>query len=119
MFNEYVVDPGAGDPNLGNVTVEDTITFPPDSAVIDPSSEGLLNQGLVLMNIRPAMTITVVGHTDSIGSEEYNLDLSQARADAVVQVVRRPRGRPESPHGHRAGGVRADRRQRDARTVAD
>lgn len=84
VFNDYVVDPSAGDPNLGNITVEDTITFPADSAVIDPSSEGLLNQGLVLMNIRPAMTITVVGHTDSIGSEDYNLDLSQARADSVV-----------------------------------
>lgn len=83
VINEYVVDPRAGDPNLGNITVEDTITFPADSAVIDPSSEGLLNQGLVLMNIRPAMTITVVGHTDSVGSDAYNLTLSEARAESV------------------------------------
>jgi OOP family OmpA-OmpF porin len=85
VFNDYFVDPAAGDPNLGNITVEDTITFPADSAVIDQSSEGLLNQGLVLMNIRPAMTITVIGHTDSVGSDDYNLRLSQARADSVVR----------------------------------
>ncbi len=85
VFNEYVVAPGAGDPNLGNITVEDTITFASNSAFIQESSEGLLNQGLALMNIRPSMTITIVGHTDSLGTAEGNLELSQARADAVKQ----------------------------------
>ncbi len=85
VFNNYVVDPGAGDPNLGNITVEDTITFATGSAVIQESSTPLLNQGLALMTIRPAMTITIVGHTDSRGTDESNLALSQARANAVKQ----------------------------------
>ncbi len=85
VFNNYVVDPGAGDPNLGNITVEDTITFATNSSVIQQSSEPLLNQGLALLTIRPAMTITIVGHTDSRGTDATNLQLSQARAEAVKQ----------------------------------
>jgi OOP family OmpA-OmpF porin len=83
VFNEYIIDPRAGDPNLGNITVEDTINFRSDSAEILPEAEGLLNQGLALMTIRPAMTITIVGHTDSLGTDEHNQDLSERRAESV------------------------------------
>jgi OOP family OmpA-OmpF porin len=85
VFNNYVVDPRAGDPNLGNITVEDTINFATGSSVILPGSETLLNQGLALFTIRPSMTMVAVGHTDDRGSEEYNQQLSVARAEAVVQ----------------------------------
>jgi OOP family OmpA-OmpF porin len=83
VINNYVVDPRATDPNLGNLTVEDTINFGTDSAVILPGSETLLNQGLALMTIRPAMTVTIVGHTDSRGTEARNMELSLERAEAV------------------------------------
>jgi len=85
VFNNYVVDPRASDPNLGNLTVEDTINFATNSATILPEGEPLLNQGLALMTIRPDMTMTIVGHTDSRGSDANNLWLSEARADAVKQ----------------------------------
>ena len=83
VFNNYVVDPRASDPNLGNVTVEDTINFPTGSSQILPESEALLNQALALMTIRPSVTVIVVGHTDSRGSDEYNIELSLQRAEAV------------------------------------
>lgn len=83
VFNNYVVDPRASDPNLGNITVEDTINFNTGSTVILPESEGLLNQALALMTIRPSVTVTIVGHTDSRGSDEYNLGLSEERAASV------------------------------------
>lgn len=83
VFNNYTVDPRASDPNLGNVTVEDTINFATGSAVLLPEAEGLLNQALALMTIRPSVTVIVVGHTDSRGSDEYNLELSVQRAEAV------------------------------------
>ena len=35
----------------------------------------------------PERTILVEGHTDSIGSDEYNLDLSERRANAVKQAL--------------------------------
>ena len=33
----------------------------------------------------PTVRITVIAHTDSTGSEEFNLALSQARADVVKE----------------------------------
>lgn len=38
--------------------------------------------------------IEVQGHTDSIGSEKYNLELGQARADAVVRYLNMQHGLP-------------------------
>ncbi|MNL66457.1 Outer membrane porin F precursor [compost metagenome] len=32
--------------------------------------------------------IIVVGHTDNVGSDEYNQELSQTRAETVAQVLR-------------------------------
>lgn len=34
-----------------------------------------------------SLSIVVEGHTDSVGSDDYNLDLSQRRADAVRQAL--------------------------------
>jgi OOP family OmpA-OmpF porin len=39
------------------------------------------------MNQYPQTTTTVEGYTDSVGSEAYNQQLSQRRADAVRQVM--------------------------------
>ncbi len=35
----------------------------------------------------PNSTITVEGHTDNVGSAAYNLDLSQRRAESVVNIL--------------------------------
>ncbi len=40
----------------------------------------------IIMNLRP-QKITVVGHTDNIGSAEYNLELSQKRAEAIINQI--------------------------------
>jgi outer membrane protein OmpA-like peptidoglycan-associated protein len=85
VINNYVIDPRASDPNLGNLTVEDTINFATDSTDILPGSETLLNQGLALLTIRPAMTVTIVGHTDSRGTDLANQELSLGRAEMVMQ----------------------------------
>ena len=85
VIDGYVVDAGAGDPNLGNVQVSDAVLFETDSAVITAAFEPLLNQGLALLQIRPGASFAFEGHTDSRGSDLYNLYLSQLRADAVVR----------------------------------
>jgi OOP family OmpA-OmpF porin len=85
VINDYVIDPRASDPNLGNVRVDDHILFESGTARIAPQFEPLLNQALALMTIRPSVTMHVVGHTDDRGSIDDNQDLSERRADAVVR----------------------------------
>lgn len=84
VYNGYYIDPRAGDPSEGDVRVDDTVLFETGSAAIRPEFEPLLNQGLALLTLEPAVTFTVIGHTDSIGSDAANLTLSEARAAAVV-----------------------------------
>ena len=62
------------------------ITFATDSAQISPQFYPTLNQiGKTLRNY-PQTTVQVVGHTDSTGAEQYNIDLSLRRASSVAQV---------------------------------
>ena len=52
---------------------------------------------------KPAMKVLVVGHTDNVGSFEYNVGLSERRAAAVVSALKTQYGIDASRM--RAGGV--------------
>jgi outer membrane protein OmpA-like peptidoglycan-associated protein len=86
------------------------INFPSGSATIDPSSRRLLD-ALASVALRcDRFTIEVAGHTDNNGAPDMNMQLSQARADAVAaylgeQGVARAR---LIAHGYGAGRPRAD-----------
>lgn len=64
-----------------------TINFDSDSAVIKPEYYRQLNKVAVLMRRNPKAKLLIEGHTDSQGSDEYNLDLSNARAQAVREYL--------------------------------
>lgn len=61
--------------------------FQYDSAELQPSAMGQLQKLAVLIKRNPKATFTVEGYTDSFGPPEYNLDLSQRRADTVKQYL--------------------------------
>lgn len=63
------------------------INFPSGSATIDPSSRRLLD-ALASVALRcDRFTIEVAGHTDNSGAPDMNMQLSQARADAVAAYL--------------------------------
>lgn len=63
------------------------ITFAVDSAQVQPQfQETLVSVALVLQKFNKTV-IDVYGHTDSTGSDQYNLDLSNRRATAVATVL--------------------------------
>ncbi len=66
------------------IQIRDTIYFDYNKATIKPVSFSLLDEVAVVIRDNPQMrVIRVEGHTDSDGSELYNLKLSQSRAESV------------------------------------
>lgn len=63
------------------------ITFDTDSATVQPQfNDTLVSVALVLKKFEKTL-IDVNGYTDSTGSEDHNLDLSNRRAIAVATVI--------------------------------
>jgi outer membrane protein OmpA-like peptidoglycan-associated protein len=60
------------------------IHFDHDSDVPKTSSAPALNQLRDALTGAPGLAVTIEGHTDASGAEDYNLDLSERRAAAVV-----------------------------------
>lgn len=65
------------------VNFDSDILFAVDSAVLSPSSMASLDQFAQVMREYPKTAILIQGYTDSTGSEEHNMALSQRRAQAV------------------------------------
>lgn len=63
------------------------IYFDFDKADIKPESEPAIKEIASLLKKNKSLKLYVVGHTDNVGSIEYNLNLSKARAEAVVKEL--------------------------------
>jgi outer membrane protein OmpA-like peptidoglycan-associated protein len=67
------------------VTMTSQTAFDTDSSVIKPGFHTTLNKLADVVVRYGKTTLTVVGHTDNVGSNEYNQKLSQRRALSVAQ----------------------------------
>jgi len=63
------------------------IYFDSGKAVIKPESEPTLKEIVKLLKADPKLKLYVVGHTDNVGTYDYNMKLSKDRADAVVKEL--------------------------------
>jgi OOP family OmpA-OmpF porin len=71
-----------------NVTIVlNNVFFDFDKAELKPESFPELNRITELMKEKSGMQITISGHTDATGPEQYNLGLSERRAKAVVKYL--------------------------------
>lgn len=75
----------------GWLSLSDTIIRPVlfdfDSAVIKPESYPTLDELVDLMYTWPKLRFDIHGHTDNVGKQEYNQDLSERRAKAVYDAL--------------------------------
>lgn len=70
------------------VTVRlNNIFFDFDKTTLRPESIPELDRVVRFMLENPTVKVEIGGHTDSMGTDEYNITLSQGRADAVVNYV--------------------------------
>ncbi len=70
---------------VGEVIRLNNIFFETDKAILRKESDLELEKLLGILITNAKMRIEIAGHTDNVGSSEYNLELSQKRADAVQQ----------------------------------
>jgi len=63
------------------------VNFATDSADITPESSTVLGYGIATLKKYPQMVIEVDGHTDSRGSKQHNMVLSQHRAESVMNYL--------------------------------
>ncbi len=63
------------------------IYFDFDKSDVKSESDPTLKEISKLLSENPNLNLYVVGHTDNVGDYNYNMKLSQARADAVVKTL--------------------------------
>ena len=69
------------------IDVSNEVSFDFDSASLKPAFLPTLNKVGNILNRYPKTTVTVVGHTDSTGSDAYNQRLSERRAESVANYL--------------------------------
>ncbi len=63
------------------------IYFETDSYTLLPESQPELEKLISLLMQNPRICVEIEGHTDSVGSEAYNQELSEKRAESVVNYL--------------------------------
>ena len=76
--------------------VIENIFYEFDKATLTPESSAALDQLIKLLQDNPNVTIELGAHCDYFGNDDYNLRLSQRRAESVVRYLE-------------AGGIAPDR----------
>ncbi|MFC1837620.1 OmpA family protein [Thermodesulfobacteriota bacterium] len=69
------------------ISLRGDVTFDYNSATVRPGLYSEIERIANILVKYPQTVIRVEGHTDSTGSESYNLELSQRRADAVKNLI--------------------------------
>ena len=63
------------------------VNFAYDSAELTSGATSKLNEGVAMLKANADIKVMIEGHTDSRGSDEYNMSLSQRRAESVVNFL--------------------------------
>jgi len=63
------------------------VNFDFDKATLRPDAIAILDEAIGILSKYPEIRVEVAGHTDSIGSEQYNQGLSERRARTVYDYL--------------------------------
>lgn len=82
------MEPEQCEAELANIQQLGKIAFEPGSATIAAQSRGTMDAIALILEQCGAVRLEIQGHTDSQGREEMNQNLSQARAQSVLNELR-------------------------------
>jgi len=74
-------------PSIFKPVLIENIFYDFNKATLRPESKEALDELIALLNDNPNVTIELSAHTDRKGTEAYNIDLSQRRAQSVVDYL--------------------------------
>lgn len=69
------------------LTLKGDVSFDTNSSVVRPGIYNELDRIASSLNQYPQTVIRIEGHTDSVGGEAFNMDLSRRRAEAVRNLL--------------------------------
>jgi outer membrane protein OmpA-like peptidoglycan-associated protein len=89
-------------PSIVKPQVIENIFYDFNKATLRPESKKALNDMVKVLNDNPNVIIEMGAHTDRIGSEAYNIKLSELRAKSVVDYLVKAGINPArlQPHGY-------------------
>ncbi|MDE7470701.1 MAG: OmpA family protein [Paramuribaculum sp.] len=73
--------------SLTKPNIVENIFYDFDKATLRPESKGALDGLVAMLRENPNITIAMASHTDRVGSDSYNEQLSLRRAKAVVEYL--------------------------------
>jgi OmpA-OmpF porin, OOP family len=86
-YKEMTVDIEMRPIEVGESFRLNNIFFDFAKSTLKPESYQEMDRVVKLLNESPNMEIELSGHTDNVGSDEFNMNLSQARAGAVTNYI--------------------------------
>lgn len=101
----------------------DTVTFAFNKATLDSTARGALDTQVAWLKANKTVKMTIIGHTDLVGTERYNDRLGLRRARAVLgylvrQGISRKRLAAIASRGEREPVVQtAERERRNRRSI--
>ncbi len=69
------------------VDLDTSVLFNIDEATLTSNAEGALDAAAQALQSQDSRGLLIAGHTDSVGSEEDNMKLSEQRAKAVAEAL--------------------------------
>jgi outer membrane protein OmpA-like peptidoglycan-associated protein len=79
------------------------ILFDFNKDTIEAGNQEIVNRIVARIQKLPQATVQVVGHTDNIGKEDYNIKLSERRAQAVAKLIAAGYGEAAGDRIHEMG----------------
>lgn len=114
-------------PTMEELCMNLSIEFATAKAIIIPANYGEVEKVANFMKKYPQTKGTIEGHTDNVGSAQYNMKLSQRRAESVVNMLAEQYGIDRSRLTARGYGLTrpvasnktAEGRQKNRRIIAN